>query len=561
VKHWFASTLRLAETVACSEGLLASQARSVITNQFRGLWTRAAVYEELERVCRNISAKGFWPEGWIAVRQTIHFDSKGLPPEGSARLASVEELLRPGNLVQDVRSIVLSNGLSGVGLDSDDDRKNDVALAIARVEAKAQDLGRAVATNEAALSELLPELVTCEAQLWSFGRGLAESAEEPACIWNRLVAQLAKTDEDKRRLGVLGGFLNALQAKDQNLVNLLLDSALEDQTLAGWFPLLQTTVGIDERGLDRLRRSLTLGRAPIRSYRYLSGGRATDKIAPAALKALLLEIAGKPGGWDVATDILYMRLLSDESQKRVSAPEIIDTGCELMLGIEFTRSNTQQEYRLGIICKRCLTGDRGAEIVRRLCQKFSEAVVKYETHMFYHEELLQGLFSVQPIAALDGFCSGETPTDRPAETTVLHEIGQLRGNPLYAIPTDELLSWCDQQPNVRYPAVAAAIAPFYSPGDTGQPQWTSIARKMIEKAPEPVEVLKRFVARVTPTSWVGSRSAIIKSNASLLDDFAEHPNGAVREFIANEKAKLPETIKAERDLETLLYKQRDERFE
>jgi len=561
VKHWFASALLLAETVACTEGPVASQARSVIANQFRGLWTGAAMYEQLERVCRNISAKGFWPEGWIAVRQTMHFDSRGLPPEGSLRLAAVEALLRAANLVQDVRSIVLSNGLSGVGLDSEDDRKNDVASAIARVEAKAQDLGRAITSDDGAFSEVLPELVTGEGQLWSFGRGLAEAAEEPASIWNRLVAQLTKTDESKRKLEVLGGFLNVLHAKEPDLADLLLDNALNAEVLSSYFPLLQTTVGIDERGLNRLRRSLTLGRAPIRLYRCLSGGRATDPIAPLELKSLLLEIAAKPGGWDVAIDILYMRLFSEESQKRIPAPEIVDAGRELMISMEFTRSNTLQEYRLGIICKHCLTGDRGAEIVRSLCRKFGESVAKYETYAFYHEELLQGLFGVQPIAAFDGLFSAEMPPDRPGGITVLHEIGELRGNPLYAIPADELLSWCDQQPHVRYAAIAAVIAPFYSQSDKGQQQWTSVALKLIERAPEPVEVLKRFVARMIPTSWVGSRSAIIQSNASLLDDFAEHPDPAVQEFIATEKAKLPETIKAELDLETLLYRQTDERFE
>lgn len=293
----------------------------------------------------------------------------------------------------------------------------------------------------------------------------------------------------------------------------------------------------------------------------LEGGRVTDPIPPAALRTLLLEIAARPGGWDVAIGILYMRLFSDESQKQVSAPEIIDTGRELMLGIDFTNSNIQVEYKLGLICKQCLRGDGAAEIVRSVCRKFRDAVTKYETYIFYHEELLQGLFSVQPTAALDGFCSGDTATNHRAETGILRDIGQLRGNPLYSMPEDELFNWCDLQPKIRYPAMAAAIAPFYLSGDKGQPQWTSIARGLIEKAPEPVEVLKRFVGRIIPTSWVGSRSAIVKSNAVLLDDFAEHPDPAVREFIANEKAKLPETINAEQNFEELIEQQIDERFE
>ena len=67
VKEWYGSALKLAGTVACSDAVSASQVGAVLAKQFRGLWSRAGVHEELERVCRAISDKQFWADGWIAV--------------------------------------------------------------------------------------------------------------------------------------------------------------------------------------------------------------------------------------------------------------------------------------------------------------------------------------------------------------------------------------------------------------------------------------------------------------------------------------------------------------
>jgi hypothetical protein len=89
VKHWFASVLKCTQSLACSEAPLASELRAVIADQFRGLWIKAGIYDELEQVCAAIRADRFWRDGWIAVRETLHFDEKVLSPEALHRLRSL----------------------------------------------------------------------------------------------------------------------------------------------------------------------------------------------------------------------------------------------------------------------------------------------------------------------------------------------------------------------------------------------------------------------------------------------------------------------------------------
>lgn len=129
-----------------------------------------------------------------------------------------------------------------------------------------------------------------------------------------------------------------------------------------------------------------------------------------------------------------------------------------------------------------------------------------------------------------------------------------------SVEPQELFAWCDQEPASRYPAVASVLTPFSLSGENG-PEWTIVARDLVNKALEPVAVLKRFVDRFSPTSWSGSRVGIMRYNGQLLNAFEEHPDAAVREFVGAEKARFREAINAEIDLEALIFKERDERFE
>ena len=561
-KQWFGQTLSLVETLACSNDPLGSQVRTVLADRFRGLWTSAAAHDDLERICHSISRTRFWTEGWIAVRQTIHYDSKGFTPEISTQLASLEELLRPRDLVQRVRSMVLSEDVIFIGLDSTYDETTEVEKTVLQVETMARNLGKTVAVDQTTFSELLPELIVGSSQqLWNFAGGLAEGTEEPRVIWDQLVRQLAATPINQRNPHVLRGFLSALNETNPNLVNALLDDALERDGLAEWYPVLQTAVGIDKKGVDRLLLSLELGKAWIGTYRYLVMGGITHRICGEDFNRLLFQIASKPEGLDVATEILYMRLAFEEGRNQSSVSQIIDIGCELMRRIAFGgRMNPSVTHKLSTIAKSCLVGEQGAATVREICHNLKQAVSKSEASAFYQDDLLKVLLDVQPFTVLESLCGGDA-SDPALGIRILEHARQLRRHPFDGIQETDLLNWCDQQPHARYPAVALGITAFRPSSDAGRPEWTGTARKLLDKAPDRVEVIKKFMREFSPVGWFGSQSAIVESNAKLLDDLAGYLDPLLVEFIRAEKIKLAEAIKAERQREVTIAWQRDERFE
>lgn len=66
------------ESLALSKLAVAPDIRSAIAGQFRGLWALSSLQESLDRLCRAIAEIGFWRDGWVAVRQTLKYDSKGM---------------------------------------------------------------------------------------------------------------------------------------------------------------------------------------------------------------------------------------------------------------------------------------------------------------------------------------------------------------------------------------------------------------------------------------------------------------------------------------------------
>lgn len=226
---------------------------------------------------------------------------------------------------------MFSTRLQGVDLDDFEEYStDDIVARLARAEEIARNLGKAVATDTVISAELLPEIVTSDGRLWSFGRGLLEGAADAEEMWNHLVAALAATEERARKPQVLGGFLHFLRVNNPALSNALLDNALAQRALAKLYPYLQVSVSLEGMDVARLKRSVAGGKAPVEMYRYLAYGRATNPIPAPELRELVLAIAAMPSGNSVAVEILHMRLHSDRDRTDEIDPALTDAACELM---------------------------------------------------------------------------------------------------------------------------------------------------------------------------------------------------------------------------------------
>lgn len=409
VGDWFAAALNFAEPFALLDSDVGEGVRHAIAHEFRGLWTNVSRMDELERIAHAVVAKGFWREGWIRARQTRIFDGGALKSENLARLKALEEFLRPKDLVDKVRAVVLgSKGGSNIDLDDLDDVENDdYTGAMARAAAAVEMLGRDVAADDAAFHALLPDLTRGGNKDVGFGRGLALGADQPREMWHAIVTQVAVTENPS--VGLLGGFLGGLHARDCDLADCLLEEAVENTTLAKTFPILQSFSAINQKGVARLHRALGSEGAPITAYYNLAYGRACDDLSGPDLKSLVLAINTKPGGNLVALEILSMRIHSDGGNKKASVAEVAEAGRALLATYSFQRTGTRhqrEDYELGVIVRASLTGNDGKQIVRQLCRGLLAAAATYSVSAYEYDDLMTGLFKVHPEDVLDELISG-----------------------------------------------------------------------------------------------------------------------------------------------------------
>jgi hypothetical protein len=558
VTRWFGATLALIERLALTEGVLKPELGALLARDFRGLWTSAQMYDELEWLSRRFAANGFWREGWTACRETMLFDKNRLTPEAISRLSALEADLRPSNLPERVRAVVLGDR-SG-GLDLEDIDIDDGAGAADRLEAIARELGAAVAADDVALAELLPDLVRGGNRAWDFGRGLANASPDLRITWAKLVETLEQVPLEQRDVRVLSGFLAELWDRDRELAQSLLDSALNQPALVVFLPALHSAAALDERGMERLKRALTSRQVPIWMYRNLALGRRPDRLAGGDLRELLLLITEQPDGFDVASEILYMRFFLDRSVQREHKPELLEAGRELLKRVTFRKSNHQSDYHLGGIVKTCLTGSDTGPIAAGIAERLRRAATARETRPVDSDDLLKALLEVQPAAALDALFAGNERDDR-AIVGVFDQLGRHRTNPADAISCEALIVWCERDRERRYP-LAASIITFARRSEESGPQiWSEQAKALFASAPDARSILKVFIGRFRPMSWSGSRAVLIEANARLLDDLEPHVSSDLMPFVSEVKAELVREVARLRRCETEEDRAQDEKFE
>ena len=558
IRRWYSTALILIESLALTEGVLKSELRDVLARNFRGL-ASAHMLDELEKLARRFATDGFWREGWAACRQTMHYSKDRLPPEVLSRLSALEGDLRPSNLSEKVRAVVLIDRSSGLDLE-DMIIEGTPTNSTERLEAIARELGSAVAVDEEALAELLPDLLRGGSRGWAFGCGLAEASPDLRTIWARLGQGLEQIDPKSQNVQVLRGFLAVLWNKDRQLAQDLLDSALDQPALVTFLPVLHSAVGLDVRGVERLKHALREGKVPIWMYGNLAFGKTTDHLDGGSLKDLVLLIADQPDGFGVALEILYMRLYSDCSDGREHEPKLLEAGRELLCCITFKKDNDHGDYELAGVVRACLFTPDAGPVAAEIAVRLRQAVADCETHSWDNPNLLTALLEAQPMNVLEALFEGNEE-DQQAGVCVFKQLDDSQNSPAGAIPCEVLIAWCEGGHEHRYSLVASIIT-FARSSEQGAPLvWSEQAKALLANASDFRSVLSVFIERFQPMSWSGSRAALMEANARLLDSLESFVSPDQIPFVAEAKASFAQEIMKQRHWETKYDRARDERFE
>jgi hypothetical protein len=561
IAEWFGSALKLSEEIATSDAPVADEVKKVIATEFRGLWSNIPFCDEIDRIARAFAGNGFWRDGWVAARQTRAYDAKRLPPESLAKLRTLEEYLRPKDLVAKVRGIVLEAKGRGLDYDDMDDVDTyDFETSEKRTAAAIEQLGKDVAADTESFLEILPELLSGGGRLAPFGAALAQGTEEPRVIWDALVRQSAANPNGSP--AVMGGFLGALQKTNPVEVDAMLDEALIDPALAIWFPYLQASVAIDDKGIARIHRSLELGQSPIERYSHLAWGRASDPIPGPAFRDVVVAICDK-GGIDTSLHMVSMRLVSDQASKSPPLPETLEAGRRVLSMFELGNSKRQvqrEDHELGSLAHVCLVGMEGKEVARRLIRMLKEASADYKLRAHDYDDLVKALFAIQPAAALDEMFTGDDASVKVAVRFV-ETLMRRRASPLDGVSPETLIAWCKIDSNVRYPIATAAGSLFKEDKDAAPLQWTPLAQLILQNAPDSKSILQLIVKRLNFNSWSGSWATKMEGRLKLLEQLDVGGDAELQKVKAEAVTRIRSQIEQSRLREAEEDRERSARFE
>jgi hypothetical protein len=523
-----------------------ADARVLIAEHVRELWSYPTCRDALDRVATDFLQKQPWIEGWIAFRTTLRFDGKDMPEDVRAKLEQIIDRLKPSDLLNRARAVVLNRMPGGGGWDfaNGEHDEGDPSKAYEKADRMAQDVGRCLANDAAVRAEFLGELLVQAHAMRAYecGRGLAEGADDLNEIWLELATAYTAAECRARDARVLGGFICEAHQRDQSFAAAALEAAIENPQLAPILPYLQKCIAIDGEGITRLRRAIAKGVLPAANFRWIAND-SVSKSPPEALAALLEDIATLSGGAQIALDILQMYFYCNHEERRDRNPRLISVGRDLLVRADFSKDSPLRDYGAAAVIPICLSGDQGRRAAENVCGNICSALDAFDLspHNFGH--VFKALLETQPLATLDAFLLS------PSRHGIRHrfDLDFAMGPSLESVDPAILHAWADRDPHVRYPLLGKCLSMFRKKNNEEQDEMSPLFLSMLDSAPDKRVFLGDDLwDRVHPRSWSGSLAYIFVRRKEQLMKLAVHPDREVRAWANEFTRELDRWIEHER---------------
>lgn len=563
---WYRIYLEICTKAASLDAPIATKAKRVLANRLRGLWSIGVRFElkfldELEHTIIQIHCQKPWNEGWISVKGIIRYDGERMKQEDLLRLKQLSQYLRPENLVEQARTYALTEGRLNFDFEDDFDDGESASDQWKRIQDITRQIGAAVAQDESAFRELLPELASSyHERLSVFGEGLADGCQDRKTMWQILYEQIKKTPPEKRQITVMLGFLSSCATHDPDLYQSILNSLIEDELLGQWFPYFQMTSTIDKQGVRRLLESLEKGTAYINSYERLARGRRHEAIDDDDLVSLIRKLLTKDGGAWAVIEILNMRLSGEDEMPATRSQKIIAISQEVLLKYPYSEKQggyDHSDYELARIASVSLQGQEGIYAATELCQQLAEGFQTYQIHSFNYPQLLGKLALTQPYVFLDTFIG----CDKYMFRRLKFDDFERADNPVEQILGNVIIDWCEREPETRYPLIVSSMQLYSKKTDAEELYWHPLLSTIFEKSPNLQAVLSQLEREIYPMSWSGSRADAMAKRLTLFIGLFEHKNAEIRDWAVTQHQKLKLAVEVERESELKRNQERFESFE
>lgn len=541
---WFETAIDLVVELAPE-----AKARVLLADALRSLWHYPSCRPAFQRAATAFGRTRPWIEGWIACRAALRYDGKDMLQEVRAELEGFMERLKPVDSLNQARAVVLNPQPGGGGWDFADgeDEDDDASKAWKKADLMARQVGRTLAAETTVRAAFVVELLAEPRALraFQFGQGLAEGAEELWGLWHEVLAAYEAADPRLRNASVLGGFVYGMYQRDPSTTAQALDAVIENASLLPKLPFLQSRIGVDALGIDRLRKAIARGGLAAADFHCIAN-RSVSESPPELLAMLLGDLASLPEGVEIALEILQMYFFCHESEPGGRPDGHLVSAARTLLPLaDFKKLH---DYGTGKVIYVCLDGVEGQDAAEKTCKSIRSALDSFHVSPHNSVSTLKALLQTQPFVALDAFL----------QPTVAYGFdSDFRFGPNLGILDPVTLDrWALHDPAVRYPLLGRCIKMFSRDGDDS-PDISPPFLSLLEKAPDKKTFLGDFWDQLHPRSWSGSLAHVLSQRKLQVIVFAEKADEQVRSWVAEGLAEIDRWIEHERTLD----RAREESFE
>lgn len=561
VDAWFSAFIDIGIEFGRGADQRAMAIRRTLGKNVRGLWVNGHMFSKLEAAADVFLKNGGWADGWRGTKSAIVYDKKAMSETDFARLQELENRLRPTDLLSSVRSQVLGSGVYDLDDTDETEAPGSAIETYERNQKRARELGRKVAGNASVLDEVIVEVSRqAEGRLWEFGLGLGEATEDPRSVLMKFRDVLASTPATQRSITAILGFLHEASKKHADVIETFLEESLHDEVFAPYFPFLQCNAGLNDAGVDRLLRSIQIGNVPAGCYGALAGGRATDALTVAQIAPIVTAVRRMEKGQSTALDIVGMVVFCAREKSEAYQQELRSFCVEFLADIDWESIGGNSEYHAEQVLKFALPASAHKDDVERVVEAMLSSREVRPYRRTGRGSFLAAVLHNHTATILDAILKPDEDGGFRSAVQQLSGGWSNRGYALDGAPTELVIAWCNIDPGVRFPFIAASCRVFKS-DDEAKLEWSTLATQLLRHAPDTAGVLGELVRRITPMSWSGSRAMIIRQRAELLDALPSLTGTVTVDMVAPIKQRLLELAEREARQERETDRARDERFE
>lgn len=540
-------------------------ARKSLANHFRELWSFAHCFDMLEQIIRDHRRDGSWPEMWIAIKKTLHFDGDRHTPELLARLESLEKLTAPADIYSEIEAYALVDAWDHIEIRGDNFQEKEKELY-----EKVVGLGELAAAHPDYLDRMGAKLWETRVQPLSwFGRGLGTGSADPLAMFKRLVESFQKHQSDRVNILLLDGYIRGVHESDPQQARQILENALEIPELKRYAVSLLAAVPIVPWASKKLLKFAQDGELEAWRFEQISYARAHEEIPDAELAILLTAINGLDRGYISSIRILSMRFFGKERHE-YTPNEALRAAARMtilqLVSAHRDESRHVQPHELERVLEEAFDTSAPKNEIKEIIDLLCEGIRTYRLYAYELTPVITALIKTYPELLLHSVFDGDG--DGQALTFLLfHERISQDESSLNEAPLEKVLAWCGNDQK-RILKVAKALHAYSAddPNDTieDHPKHVVLSKhikSILDVADDKLAIVEIILEDMQPGSWSGSLADILETRSKAFAELLEYPDSEVQTLVKTKLDILDKNILSQREYEAARENEREQRFE